>query len=239
MGFGKTLREAREAKGYTVAQLAEITHITPGVIGGLEAEDFHDIVAPIYGRGFVKLCCQTLGIDPKPMVEEFMAIYNGEKPPTAGLVSAEAKLPEPPPSVPEPPPAEPVPAEAPIADEPPPKAPLSDLFNQVPEQPAASEQQPAKQTVSRFAPPQPQDDDRSEPFTMPAIPWRLVILIAGAAVVLWALFAGIRAVYRALGTGGDGAKTPAPVVKVERLTDGAAAPSVRRTPKPVKPLYID
>ena len=26
--FGKILREAREAKGYTISQIAEITHIT-------------------------------------------------------------------------------------------------------------------------------------------------------------------------------------------------------------------
>ena len=241
MGFGQTLREAREAKGYTVEQLAETTHIMSKTIRGLEAEDFSGIVAPIYGRGFVKICCQTLGLDPKPMVDEFMAIYNGEKPPASSPVSVETKPPEPPPSVPEPPPAEPEPAEAPIADEPPPRAPIEDLFNQVPEQPAASEQQPAKQAVSRFAPPQPQDDDRSEPFTMPAIPWRLVILIAGAAVVLWAVFAGCRAVYRALGTGGDGTAPSAPAVTAEQpKTDGAVtAPSVRRTPKPVKPLYID
>ena len=78
MEFGKTLREAREAKGYTIAQVAETTHIMTSVIEGLENEDFSRIAAPIYGRGFVKLYCQTVGLEAKPLIDEFMAIMNGE-----------------------------------------------------------------------------------------------------------------------------------------------------------------
>ena len=36
MEFGKSLREAREAKGYTVAQIAEATHMLTSIIEGLE-----------------------------------------------------------------------------------------------------------------------------------------------------------------------------------------------------------
>ena len=75
MEFGKSLREAREAKGYTVAQIAETTHIMPSVIEGLENEDFSRIAAPIYGRGFVKLYCEAVGLEPKPMVDEFMNFF--------------------------------------------------------------------------------------------------------------------------------------------------------------------
>lgn len=75
--FGNTLRAAREAKGYTVAQIAETTHLAPASIEDLEREDFTRIPAPIYGRGFVKLYCEAVGLDPKPLVAEFMEIYNG------------------------------------------------------------------------------------------------------------------------------------------------------------------
>ena len=60
--FGKTLRSAREAKGYTASQVAEMTHIKPSVLDGLENEDFSMIAAPIYGRGFVKLYCEAVGL---------------------------------------------------------------------------------------------------------------------------------------------------------------------------------
>ena len=80
--FGASLRAAREAKGLTVSQLVEITHIPPSTINELESENFERIAAPIYGRGFVKLYCEAVGLAPKPFIDEFMAIYNGEHEPT-------------------------------------------------------------------------------------------------------------------------------------------------------------
>ena len=77
MEFGKTLRTAREAKGLTTGQIAERTHMMVQVVEGLENEDFSKIVAPIYGRGFVKLYCETVGLEPKPLVDAFMEIYSG------------------------------------------------------------------------------------------------------------------------------------------------------------------
>jgi cytoskeletal protein RodZ len=72
--FGKTLRTAREAKGITVSQIAEKTHMLVQIVEGLENENFEKIAAPIYGRGFVKLYCEAVGLNPKPMIEEFMEV---------------------------------------------------------------------------------------------------------------------------------------------------------------------
>lgn len=77
--FGKTLRAAREAKGLSVAQLAEQTHMTPARIEELENENFTSFPAAIYGRGFVRLYCQAVGLDPKPLADEFTEIFNGNR----------------------------------------------------------------------------------------------------------------------------------------------------------------
>lgn len=77
--FGKTLRAAREAKGYTTQELASMTRMLNTTIVELENEDFSRIPAPIYGRGFVKLYCEAVGLDPKPMIAEFMDILNGNR----------------------------------------------------------------------------------------------------------------------------------------------------------------
>ena len=79
--FGRTLRNAREAKGYTIKQMAEKTRILETIIQNLEDERFDKIVAPIYGRGFVKLYCKAVDIDPEPLIAEFMDIYNGNRDP--------------------------------------------------------------------------------------------------------------------------------------------------------------
>ena len=81
--FGETLRKAREAKGLTTSQVAEKTHILVQIINAMEKEDFSRIMAPIYGRGFVKLICECLDIDAKPLVAEFMEIYTGKRPPVS------------------------------------------------------------------------------------------------------------------------------------------------------------
>ncbi len=77
--FGKTLRAAREAKGLTTGDIAQRTHMMIQTVEGLENEDFSRIVAPIYGRGFVKLYCETVGLEPKPMIDAFMELFNGTK----------------------------------------------------------------------------------------------------------------------------------------------------------------
>ena len=98
--FGKSLRAAREAKGYTVGQLAELTRLAPRTINELESEDFTHIAAPIYGRGFVKLYCAKVGLDPVPFVSKFMDIYSGncdvgirERPTAAAPAESAASVP--------------------------------------------------------------------------------------------------------------------------------------------------
>lgn len=99
MEFGKTLRAAREAKGYTVSQVAEMTRLMSSIIEGFENENFSMIAAPIYGRGFIKLYCEALELDPKPFVAEFMEIFNGNR----DLGIKERPLSAPPPLEPQPP----------------------------------------------------------------------------------------------------------------------------------------
>ena len=118
--FGNSLRAAREAKGYTIGQIAETTHMAPTTIRELENEDFTRIAAPIYGRGFVKLYCEAVGLDPKPFIAEFMEIYNGNR----ETVIRERHVEHEPEPIAEPPPDPEPPAPEPIAEpiaEPPPE----------------------------------------------------------------------------------------------------------------------
>ena len=163
--FGETLRAAREAKGLTTSQVAAQTRMLVQIVEEMENEDFHRIAAPIYGRGFVRLFAECVGLDPIPLVKEFMDIYEGRRAPIVRTrevpVQPEPKpipAPEPPPApAPEPPPApapEPPPAPAP---EPPPAP--------APEPPSAPEPEPSP-TVSE-PPPLITPDLRQEPAPAP------------------------------------------------------------------------
>ena len=83
--FGETLKAAREAKGLTCSQVAAQTHMLVQIVEEMEREDFHRIPAPIYGRGFVRLFADCVGLDPVPLVREFMDIYEGRRAPTVSI----------------------------------------------------------------------------------------------------------------------------------------------------------
>ena len=260
--FGATLRAAREAKGYTVAQIAEITHMAPSTVDDLEKEDFSRIAAPIYGRGFVKLYCETVGLDPKPIVAEFMDIYNGNRDTTIKErpVQPPAQPPkaEPPPEEPpvEPPPVElPPPAPLPEPDLFSPPPPETDAFaapervaqervapeHAAPEH-AAPEMESEVPRFSRYAAPVSQTKPTiATGFASPAF-WRMAALACGAIVLLWLCFLGVRAIYRATNAP-DGEEQPTNAPTAEEMQKDkapkAAPPAVERTPQSVPALYID
>ncbi len=230
--FGKTLRTARESKGLTPGQIAEKTHMMVQMVEGLEKEDFSKIVAPIYGRGFVKLYCEAVGLEPKPLVDAFMEIYSGNHGASAAKPEPFAP-PQPPakPVAPEPPPA---PAR-PIAPEAPQKVQTTIDFS-APASVVADSPSPAQ--PSRYAAPMPIDDG----FSMPIVNWRMIALGAAAVAILLIAIFGVRALYCVTMT------APADEVETPEVTDPTPTPTetqapakapVERKPLPLKPFYID
>ena len=247
--FGNTLRAAREARGLTIAQIAETTHMAPSAVEDLEKEDFSRIAAPIYGRGFVKLYCEAVGLDPKPLVAEFMEIFNGNhetsikdrpvQPPPPAKPSPEPEpMPEPEPSPAPTPEPEPEPVTVPVTGTEPPASsapPIveDDLF--------------AAPRISRYAAPvsQTQDAIPSTNFISPAI-WRIAALVCVAIVLLWLGTLCVRALYRATTANNAPNEEETPKeVAVEKaetakpVTTIPTAEKTARTPQNIPALYID
>ena len=267
--FGKTLREAREAKGLSISQVADMTRIMHSIVEGLEKENFSGIPAPIYGRGFVKLYCEAVGLDPKVMVAEFMEIYTGnrdvaikERPRTPPPPVSETPVAEEPPaaaqdilaqeSVPAPdtqpefsPEAmEPQPAHQDF-QEPEPSA-EPDLFSlsSAPAQESAIPAEKPSQNLSRYATPVRQ---RPESHISPMI-GRWAALALGATVVLVLVSIGLRALYRATSPNPsaiDNATPKAAAAVVAAEKQEAAKPKIEtqsrkeRIPQDIPSLYID
>ena len=257
--FGKSLRLAREAKGYTVAQLADITRLAPKTVQELESENFSHIAAPIYGRGFVKLYCEAVGLEAKPFVEEFMDIYNGVHDVSIKERNVRPAEPPPPPKpAPEPPPADKTEPEPVTAPEPPPlildspRLSAATRMEPASTQPPASEPQPSA-PLSRYA--APVRPESAPPALSPAV-WRIGVLAAATLLILWALAIGVRALYRA--TSGEAEPpaetvetvaaepekpTAAPKAEAAKAPDPAAKPAeaekAPRTPQKIPSLYLD
>ena len=242
--FGKTLRTAREAKGLTPGQIAERTHMIVQTVEGLEREDFSRIVAPIYGRGFVKLYCEAVGLEPQPLVDAFMEIYSsGRGTSAAKSTPTPAAPPEPTPAPVAETPSEPAKTDE---EEPPPKvqtiidfdAPAAPI---APVPPTASTSMQSPQP-SRYAAPMPIDDG----FSMPAVNWRIVALGAAAVAIVVLAILGVRALYRVTMTAPteesetQEVSTPTPTpTPATTPTQAPTKAAVDRKPLPLKPFYID
>lgn len=95
MSLGETLRLARTEKGLTIAQVADATRIMVQIIEDLERDDFRRIAAPIYGRGFIKLYADLLGMPTEPLIREFMELYTGSRSPQVVRRSVDGVVPAP------------------------------------------------------------------------------------------------------------------------------------------------
>lgn len=167
MSFGQTLRHAREAKNLTPSQVAAQTRILVQIVSDMEKEDFHRIPAPIYGRGFVRLIASCLDLDPAPLVEEFMEIYEGRRspftpspvPPRVPGTLQPPPIPTPPPPSPEPiPEAPPIVTQFPFAPDPAPMP--TPAANPIPE--------PIAESMPASVPePMPTSMSEPEPAPMP------------------------------------------------------------------------
>ena len=248
MEFGKSLRAAREAKGFTVLQLAETTHLAPSVVENLENEDFSHIAAPIYGRGFVKLYCEAVGLAPKPMIDQFMDLLNGT---TEPRIRERPVAPEAPAATSENPPEdEPIPEPPPQQDLFRSQTPLDERRNLPPASaPAAPVSAPKDEpAMSKYASPFRMAQNASTQRV-----WRTGVLALIAFAVILLLFFGLKALYRATSAGPAPEKpeTTAPAATAQAETTQAKTaqaettsakektPATPRTAQNIPSLYID
>ncbi len=89
--IGQVLKAAREQKGVTASQAAAATRMKVQVVEALERDDYSRIAAPMYVRGFLKLYGEYLGLEPAPLIQEYMELHSPKERPS--LIPQEAPLP--------------------------------------------------------------------------------------------------------------------------------------------------
>lgn len=87
--LGRRLREAREARGLSLSDVAEQVRIRSLYLAAIEEEDWKAVGAPVYVRGFLRTYARFLGIDPEEAVGEFNRTQPASTP--AGSPSHERK----------------------------------------------------------------------------------------------------------------------------------------------------
>jgi cytoskeletal protein RodZ len=71
--LGSRLKQAREARGIDLRELAAATKISVTALEALERNDYSRLPGGIFGRSFVRAYALAVDLDPDITVEEFVA----------------------------------------------------------------------------------------------------------------------------------------------------------------------
>ncbi|MFO0689409.1 MAG: helix-turn-helix domain-containing protein [Myxococcota bacterium] len=69
---GPRLRRTRLFRGYEIDQIADVTKVSGAHLRNIEDENFADLPADVYVRGFVTAYAKTIGLDPVLVVPSYM-----------------------------------------------------------------------------------------------------------------------------------------------------------------------
>ncbi len=72
--FGILLRRARERRGFTVQNIAEVTRIADRWISSLEEARLDLLPAPVFVIGYVRSYARTVGLDEQDLVDRYHAL---------------------------------------------------------------------------------------------------------------------------------------------------------------------
>src|SRR6185503_10761995 len=70
-GPGGSLRQAREAHGRTLEEMAQATGIRLPFLTALEQDAFDSLPGRGFGKLYIRAYAEVLGFDPRPMIEEY------------------------------------------------------------------------------------------------------------------------------------------------------------------------
>lgn len=69
--LGQHLKKERETRQVALPELAQITRIPVRMLRGLEQDDYGNLPADVFVRGYIKAYCRALSMDEAPVLEWF------------------------------------------------------------------------------------------------------------------------------------------------------------------------
>ena len=73
--FGARMKSAREARGVTLRQIAEVTKFSVSALEALERNDISRLPGGIFSRAFVRSYAVEIGLDPEQTVRDFIVRF--------------------------------------------------------------------------------------------------------------------------------------------------------------------
>lgn len=78
-GFGEYFKQRREERGLSLKEVENATSIRSTYLEAIEQGRFHQVISPVYAKGFVRQYANFLGIDGERFIQEYGHLF-GKKP---------------------------------------------------------------------------------------------------------------------------------------------------------------
>ena len=80
-GPGERLQAARIKQGLSVEDVATRMHLSPSILEALEENNFDEITAPIFVKGYLRAYARIVSLSEDEMIEQYVDFYSEEDPP--------------------------------------------------------------------------------------------------------------------------------------------------------------
>lgn len=83
VGLGERLQAARIQQGMSVDDVAGRMHLNVAIVKSIEENNFDDITAPIFVKGYLRAYARIVSLNEEEMIQQYASYYSHEDPPIA------------------------------------------------------------------------------------------------------------------------------------------------------------
>ena len=91
-GPGERLQAARIQQGLSLEDVAHRMHLSPGILEAIEENNFEEITAPIFVKGYLRAYARIVSLDEDEMIDQYAKYYSGEDPPISSVSNVAPEL---------------------------------------------------------------------------------------------------------------------------------------------------
>ena len=92
IGPGERLQAARIKKGLSIEDVANRMHLSRSILEALEDNNFDEITAPIFVKGYLRAYARIVSLSEDEMIEQYIDFYSEEDPPISSTSNMAPEL---------------------------------------------------------------------------------------------------------------------------------------------------
>ena len=92
IGPGDRLQAARIEQGLSVEDIANKMHLSLGILKSIEENNFDDITAPIFVKGYLRAYARIVSLNEEEMIQHYVEFYSDEDPPITSTSSTSPEI---------------------------------------------------------------------------------------------------------------------------------------------------